>query len=74
MSGLSDHQAMTIIRAATLLDRHGAELTVREHDVAHELVSRFRRKGRAMAITEDEWRLVAFAVDVMSAATQRRAG
>lgn len=64
---LTNAQIYTLARATVLLPHCAAILSDFEVETLADVARRFMTQGREAVTTEDEWQVVAFAVDAMSA-------
>lgn len=69
---LTDAQIYTLARASVLLPHCAAILSDFEVETLADVSRRFLKVGREAATTEDEWAVVAFAVDAMSSELHSR--
>lgn len=69
---LTNAQIYTLARASVLLPHCAAVLSDFEVETLADASRRFLKQGRDAATTEDEWQVVAFAVDAMSSALHSR--
>jgi len=71
MSGLTDHQVITITRATILAPRCPWAISDHECGLILEVAERFLQHGRATFLTDAEWVVVEDALDALSAAARR---
>jgi hypothetical protein len=74
MTGLSDNQALALIRVGVLAAGHAAALSAFELALVTEVTDRYLARGRSAWITPNEWTVIEAAIDAMEALrAQRRA-
>ncbi len=69
---MTEHQAKIVIRAALLMGGYSDVLSDFEREVTDEVVQRFRKRGSAALITENEWRVVEESVGALAAVREAR--